>query len=301
MKIFTEASGSLVSVAIIKHLKDAGLYVVASDITNNNAGGLLADDYLKVPKVDHDNLWFLMKDIIIKNKIDWILPSFDEMLLGWSSAEMDIKFNSAEILISPHKTIKMFTDKWNTFNAFVNAGLPTPKTSLEKRYQMVKPRKGRGSQGIIITDDLNVDMQGMISQEIVNGTELTIDCLFGLDGTPIYIVPRLRLKVVNGKSVNAQTIKNGRVEKYIIQLANKYHFIGPINVQCFIKNKSIWFIEVNPRIGGGMALGFAATENWFDLWFNKIIKGKMFKPKPVKYGLQMYRHYSEVFKIEDEV
>ena len=50
-----------------------------------------------------------------------------------------------------------------------------------------------------------------------------------------------------------------------------------------------------------MALGFAATENWFDLWFNKIIKGKMFKPKPVKYGLQMYRHYSEVFKIEDEV
>ena len=44
----------------------------------------------------------------------------------------------------------------------------------------------------------------------------------------------------------------------------------------FYKNKSILFIEVNPRIGGGMALGFAATENWFDLWFNKIIKGKMF-------------------------
>ena len=133
-------------------------------------------------------------------------PSFDEMLLGWSSAKMDIKFHSAEILISHIKLLKCLLTN-GTYTAFVNAGLPTPKTSLEKKYKMVKPRNGRGSQGIIITDDLNIDMQGMISQEIVNGTELTIDCLFGIDGTPIYIVPRIRLKVVNGNQLMHKQLK----------------------------------------------------------------------------------------------
>ena len=56
MNIFTEASGSLVSAAMIKSLKDAGLVVVASDITKNNAGGILADKYIKVPDMSDENL-----------------------------------------------------------------------------------------------------------------------------------------------------------------------------------------------------------------------------------------------------
>ena len=301
MNIFTEASGSLVSAALIMSLKDAGLSVIVSDITEMNAGGLLADRYVRVPDKSDKNLWQKIKELLVTNKVSWVIPSFDEMLSGWSARVKEFNAEGINLLISPSDTIDTFLDKWKTYNAFIQSGLPAPKTSLEKKYPMVKPREGRGSQGITITDEIGVDMEKKISQEVVEGTELTVDCFFDRDGSPIYIVPRIRLKVVHGKSVNAQTIRHEKVELYIRNLAKKYHFIGPINIQCFINSEDVRFIEVNPRVGGGMALGWAATENWFDLWFNIIIQGKPFKPKPVQYGLQMYRYYAEVFNQGNEV
>jgi len=301
MNIFTETSGSLVSAALIKSLKRAGLCVIASDVTDMNAGGLLADRYVRVPDKSDKNLWQKIKELLVTNKVSWVIPSFDEMLFGWSEREEKYKAEGIKLLISPTSTIDTFLDKWKTYNAFIQSGMPAPKASLEKKYPMVKPRQGRGSQGINITDKFDIDMENKISQEVVKGTELTVDCFFDRDGTPIYIVPRIRLKVVNGKSVDAQTIRHEKVEQYIRNLAKKYHFVGPINIQCFINDKNVWFIEVNPRVGGGMALGWAATENWFYLWFNKIILNKPFEPKPIQYGLQMYRYYQEIFNPANEI
>ena len=126
---------------------------------------------------------------------------------------------------------------------------------------MVKPSLGRGSQGITISDEVNIDMGNKVSQQVVEGTALTVDCFFNRDGTPIYIVPRIRIKVIDGKSVDAQTIRHEKVEQYIKDLAKKYHFLGPINIQCFIDNEDVWFIKVNPRVGWGMALGWGQQKN----------------------------------------
>ena len=159
-----------------------------------------------------------------------------------------------DVLISPKETIEIFTDKWITYKNFKKYNIPTPETSLQKKFQLVKPRKGRGAKGIIISDDNNINMEGNISQEIVQGEELTIDCLFDKSGIPIYIIPRKRLKIINGKSINSKTVQNKMVVKYIEELAKNLHFIGPINFQCFVDQKEIWFIEVNPRIAGGWLL-----------------------------------------------
>ena len=294
MKVLTEASGSLVSASIIKTLKNIGIDVVASDITEFNAGAKLADDYIILPRVSDELMWEKIIKILINENIKWIIPSLDEMLLGWSERAEDLRLQGFDIIISPHETIQLFTDKWFTYNAFLDADLPTPKTSLEKKYSMVKPRSGRGSKGIEVTDK-KVSMKGKISQEIVNGTEVTVDCLFDKNGLPIYIIPRIRLKVIDGKSVSAVTIRNKKIDSNIKKLSSKFHFIGPVNIQCFMDDGKLYFIEVNPRVGGGMVLGWEASENWFDLWFNKIIHGKSIQPKPVKYGLRMDRYYSEIF------
>ena len=296
MNIFTEASGSLVSAALIKSLKDAGLCVIASDVTERNAGGLLADKYISVPDKDNENLWQTLKELLATNKINWVIPSFDEMLSGWSERDEEFNSEGIKLLISPHKTIDTFLDKWKTYNAFVHSGMPVPKTSLQKKYQMIKPRQGRGSQGITITDKTDVDMKNKISQEVVKGTELTVDCFFDRDGTPIYIVPRIRLKVIDGKSVDAQTIRHEKVEQHIRNMSKKYHFIGPINIQCFEDpDGNVKFTEINPRIAGGMALGFAASENWITLILKNVINGEPISAKPVNYGLRMFRYYDEVF------
>ena len=73
-------------------------------------------------------------------------------------------------------------------------------------------------------------------------------------------------------------------------------FHGPINLQCFeLENGEIKFIEINPRIAGGMALAFAATENWVEVVIEQMLNGKKFVPKSVRNNTKMYRYYKEVF------
>ena len=62
-----------------------------------------------------------------------------------------------------------------------------------------------------------------------------------------------------------------------------------------LSDGSVKFIEINPRIAGGTALGFASTESWITLIVNNIIGGEPIEPKLIQYGLEMRRYYAEIF------
>jgi len=141
-------------------------------------------------------------------------------------------------------------------------------------------------------------MANMISQELLTGVEYTIDVLFDHLSQPVYIVPRKRVDVVDGKSTKGVVVKSDLIEGYIHKIAKLLKFIGPINFQCFVDNGQIHFLEINPRVAGGMALGFAASENWVRLIIHNILKGRDIEPKQVKYGMSMLRYYGEHFVYE---
>ena len=166
---------------------------------------------------------------------------------------------------------------------------------LEQKYKLVKPRFGRGGDGIYIGDQRK-NMKKMISQDFIEGIEYTVDCFFSRSGDPVYIVPRKRLSVVDGKSTKGVVIKHNLIRNYIQDIARNIKFEGPINFQ-FIENENgkVYFLEVNPRISGGMALGFSATENWIKLIVDNYINNKELTPQPIQYGLKMTRYYSECF------
>ena len=84
MKILTEASGSLVSAYLIKAIKDSGNIAVASDVNKNNHGLCLADEFIVFPYSNDPKLWEIIEEKLLKYKIDIVIPSFDETLLGWS-------------------------------------------------------------------------------------------------------------------------------------------------------------------------------------------------------------------------
>ena len=293
-RVFIEASGSPVTPSLISELKKINIHVTSSDISDWNAGASLSDEYLKVPNHKNPNLWKILIKILKKKKINWVIPSFDETLSGWADNIILLKKKNINVILSLKETIDIFLDKWLTYKAFLKARLPTPHTSLEKKYNLIKPRKGRGSKGILITKK-KVKMTGLISQQLLTGREFTTDCLFDLNGNAIYIVSRMRNRVVDGKSTSSKIFKNEKIKKYILRLSKFYKFIGPINLQGFIKNDKVKFTELNPRIAGGMALSWAGTENWFNLWFKKIIYNKKIKIKKIKFNLKMDRYYSEIF------
>ena len=214
---------------------------------------------------------------------------------------MELKECGVNILISPPETIEIFQDKWKTALFFEKFDLPAAKSSLLPEYPLIKPRMGRGSVGIRVEYDAKkrteIFCDGDISQTILRGEEYTVDCLFDAFGEPIFIVPRKRGAVVAGKSTMGVTVKNHTIDHIVRKIAKEIQFIGPINIQFFVDGSDVKLIEINPRIAGGMALGFAATKNWIPL-FADILNRKKISGSSIKWGLKMFRTYQEVYSLE---
>ena len=294
MRFLTEASGSLTAGYLQKAIQQAGYVSVASDVHEHTCAACLSDDFIMLPTKDDPALWEEVERLLRHHRIDVVIPTFDEMMGGWAKRKRALRLDGVEVIISDEEVINTFQDKWLTYQFFRRNGIPTPETSLRQEYGLIKPRMGRGSAGVRMTDDL-VDMNGMISQAIVPGQEYTIDVFCDHEGKPTYIVPRKRLRVSEGKSVCGITVKNRRIEHYVRKLIEAIPVIGPINIQCFDDGEAVRFIEVNPRFGGGTALGMNATENWINLIVDNLINHKSIEARPTRYGVRMLRYYAECF------
>jgi carbamoyl-phosphate synthase large subunit len=287
--VLLEASGSLVSAWMISAVRAAGHRCVASDIDADAVGRYLADSFAIVPRQSDPALWTGLAEALRDHGVDAVIPSLDESLLGWAERRDAFAAAGVQVVVSDPDTIRTCTDKWLTWQLFRRLGIPAPEASLEQRFELVKPRHGRGAQGIVRTCD-PVAMDGMMSQEFVEGVEYTVDVCCSDDGTPLHIVPRRRLRVQGGKSTGGVTEEQPAILDAVRRLAEGLRFRGPFNAQCIVRDGTPWFIEINPRIAGGMALGFAATENWIPL----LLEGRRPTATP-RWGLRMHRHYAEVF------
>ncbi|MFA7239049.1 MAG: ATP-grasp domain-containing protein [Sulfuricellaceae bacterium] len=295
LRILTEASGSLVIGYLIKAIQEAGHISVASDIDSHCVGRYLADDFVLMPSKNDPHLWQKISQILVESKVDFVIPSFDETLLGWAERKHHFSKLGITVAISEPDVIKTFVDKWLTFQFLIENSIPTPRTSLVQDFPLVKPRYGHGGQGVYIPGK-PIAMDGLLSQEIAEGEEYTVDVFCDGKSNPLYIVPRKRISVRDGKSTQGVVVYHKEIIEMVTRLCKAAGFIGPINVQCFSSGANeVSVIEVNPRIAGGMALGFAATENWISLLCDCLLSDKIVQPKPVKYGLQMMRYYAELF------
>ena len=295
MNILIEATGSLTSGYLIHAIQNANHRAIGSDIAEFGHGVSLCDDFIIMPKASDTDLWSKVIRLLIEYEVDVVIPSLDETLLGWSKRKEELKKKGITVVLSNSNTLDIFMDKFKAFQ-FCNAhDILTPRTSLKQEYKLVKPRFGRGGSGVYIGNQKK-DMKGMISQDLINGIEYTVDCFFDKNGDPIYIVPRKRMDIRDGKSTKGLVVEHCLIHDCVKHIADNIKFEGLINFQ-FIESDdgALYFLEVNPRIAGGMALGFAATENWVDLIVDNYINNKEVIAKPIQYGLRMTRYYSECF------
>lgn len=296
-KILTEASGCLTSGYAIRAIKEAGFESCGSDISDFNFAKYLCDDFIIFPKTNDPLMWEKIEKLIIEHNVNIILPTFDEMMIDWAKKASHFEKLGIKVIISPLETIEICQDKWKTYEFFKSIGIPTPKTSLEPVYPLIKPRNGRGGAGIFENDfSKTLNMQNMVSQEKAVGEEYTVDVLFDFEGNPVYIIPRKRIDVKDGKSTKGAVVKNNKIDEYIKFIATKLKFTGPINFQLFeAKDGELTFIEINPRLAGGMALAFYASENWVPLIVDNIVEKKPIKPIKINYEAKMMRYYAECF------
>lgn len=297
--ILVEASGSPVSAYMIRAIQNAGHSAVASDITDECVGNVLADDFMLVPPSNDVSLWEVIEDGLFKHNIDVVIPSFDKTLLGWAERKGKLIDRGVSVLVSPANTINTFADKWKSYCFFNENNIPCARTSLNPDYPVLKPRRGSGGSGFQVYEDVHnrrrVFSEGWISQELIGGIEYTVDCLFDADGVPVYIIPRRRMNISDGKSLGGITERHSIIIDLVKEISRKTFFVGPINFQFFDHKGDVKIIEINCRLAGGGALGFASSENWVPLMLN-ISEGSAVSGGDVRWGTRMMRYYSEIIQ-----
>lgn len=279
MTIILTAIGKRVE--LIKHLKTKGR-VIGVDSSDLNAGRYFTDEFHIVPKASEAGYIDALLEVCIKEKADFIIPLHE--------AEFDILCKNRKrfdevgtmLVLSDKTIIDICKDKNKTSQFFEKYDIEKPiaydKDRLDsiKYPVIVKPADGMGSMGVFAVNDEEDLFYALkktnnpIIQELVEGTEYTMDVLCDMNGEIVYIVPRERLEVRDGEVNKSRVVLDDSIvelsQKVVDALRQEGPVRGPLTLQCFkLSDGTLKMLEINPRFGGGVPLSFAAGADYADV------------------------------------
>lgn len=214
-----------------------------------------------------DNLLSICAD----DRIDLLIPTIDTDLLELSENLEKFEAIGTKVMISAPDKIRICRDKNNTSQFFVDCGLHAPIPVNDwKEYKsgypaFIKPKDGSSSINAFKVEnqeELEVyagQVEDYIVQPFVSGHEYTIDIFCDWEGEPICIVPRERLQVRAGEVLKTQICMDKTMIEESKALCKAFKPCGPMTVQLIRDDTGVdWFIEINPRFGGGAPLSMKA-------------------------------------------
>jgi len=213
-----------------------------------------------------------LTEICRKDKIDLLIPTIDTDLLVLAERKAEIEAVGTIVLISAPDKIRICRDKNNTSQFFVDCGLKAPMPVNDYRLYngdfpaFIKPKDGSSSINAFKVDtpeELPVyaeQIEDYIVQPFVAGTEYTIDIFCDFNGEPVYIVPRERMQVRAGEVLKTKICLDRKMIEEAKALIKEFKPCGPMTVQLIRddKTREDFYIEINPRYGGGAPLSMKA-------------------------------------------
>ncbi|WP_242964287.1 HAD-IA family hydrolase [Eubacterium sp. An3] len=209
--------------------------------------------------------------ICVNDHIDLLIPTIDTDLLLLSENKKKFEAIDTRVMISTPEMIRICRDKNNTSQFFVNCGLHAPMPVNDwRKYKsdypaFIKPKDGSSSINAFKVDNIEEleiyagQIEDYIVQPFVEGIEYTIDIFCNWDGEPISIVPRERVQIRAGEVLKTCIAMDSTMIAEAKALCKVFKPCGPMTVQLIRDENGIdWFIEINPRFGGGAPLSMKA-------------------------------------------
>ena len=210
--------------------------------------------------------------ICADDHIDLLIPTIDTDLLLLSENKEKFEMVGTKVLISAPDKIRICRDKNNTSQFFVDCGLHAPMPVNDWReYKsgfpaFIKPKDGSSSINAYKVENENelklyaAQIDEYVVQPFVDGKEYTIDIFCHWDGEPVSIVPRERIQVRAGEVLKTRIELDQTMIEESRRLCSAFKPCGPLTVQ-LIRDKDTgidYYIEINPRFGGGSPLSMRA-------------------------------------------
>ena len=210
--------------------------------------------------------------ICAQDQIDLLMPTIDTDLLVLAENRQRFADIGVNVLISRPEMIRICRDKNLTSQFFVDCGLQAPMPVHDYRtYQagfpaFIKPKDGSSSiNAFKVHNEKELQEYAerigeYVVQPFVDGTEYTIDVFCDFTGKPLSIVPRERMAVRAGEVLKTKICMDPRMIEEAGKLLAVFRPCGPVTIQLIREQETgtDYFIEINPRYGGGAPLSMKA-------------------------------------------
>lgn len=211
-------------------------------------------------------------DICRRDQIDLLIPTIDTDLRLLADHKAEFEAVGTRVMVSEPEMIAKCRDKNITADFFEECGLHAPRTvNSVEAYSgpypcFIKPKDGSSSIGANRADDIEGlrafagQLDDYVIQPYIDGEEFTVDIFCDFDGNPITIIPRRRLAVRSGEVLKTRIALDDQIISECEKLIEAFKPCGPMTVQ-LIRQASTgtdYFIEINPRFGGGAPLSMKA-------------------------------------------
>ena len=251
---------------------NVSLKIYGADMAGNAPALPYCDAVRKVCGMRDEEYSPQLLELCKNDSIDLLIPTIDTDLFVLSENVDKFKAIGTNVLISKPDKIAICRDKNYTADFFESCGLKAPHTYNDyTQYAegfpcFIKPKDGSSSINafkVNNSEELEVYAQKIgdyIIQPFIEGTEYTIDIFCDFDGNPITIIPRERTQVRAGEVLKTRIEMDPVMIKEGKQLVEGFKPCGPMTVQ-LIRQKETgidYYIEINPRFGGGSPLSMKA-------------------------------------------
>jgi len=248
--------------------------IVGGDCQNTAPALYFSDKICILPKISSSEYIDEIIACCNENDIALVVPTIDTDLLLLSQNRKYIESKTkAKVLVSDNHVIEICRDKIKTQKFLLDNGFKAPYLYLEAELEkdvdltyplFIKPKDGSSSINTFIVN--NVDelktyrnlINNSIVQDYIKGEEFTVDCFLDFAGNIITIVPRLRIATRAGEILKGQIIKDKQIISESKRLLKLLKPIGQITIQCMKTKNGIYFIEINPRFGGGAPMSIVS-------------------------------------------
>ena len=289
MKIlFTSVGRRVELMQAFRHAAERGqvdLELIGADVSLTAPALYFCNTILKAPKISDPEYIPFLVSYCTKHNVDALIPTIDTDLL--TLAENKEYFNGTKVIISAPESIRICRDKRLTGDFFKRVGVkcPVPVDDYKKYRQgfpaFIKPKDGSSSINAYKVNNqeelesLAEMVPDYIIQPFIEGTEYTVDAFCDFEGNPVMITPRIRLAVRSGEVLKTQICQDKTIITEIKRIIEAFKPCGPITVQLIrdFKSGDDYYIEINPRYGGGAPLSMKAGADSSEVML-KLLSGQ---------------------------
>ncbi len=317
--VLITSAGTASAISVIKALKkftNEEFHIVAVDIDSTAAGLYLADQFFLVAPFTSEDYIHQLCEIAKKTGATYLFPIFSKEIPVIAANQSILSAAGLKTFLPQPDAIKLCNDKTEMYRIAEEGHFAPPKTytlaegaTLPHTFfpLFAKPVEGSSSTGARMISDheqlahLHGEQKPYLIQELLTGSEITVDVLCDRSHQPLVVAPRIRLATKAGQSVKGRTIDNTPFIPLIHRICEAFKVVGVCNVQFFQTGEELRFLEVNPRFAaGGLMLTVAAGMN-IPAMLIDLMDGRQVKPLlDLKKNLLMTRYWEEIIIETDE-